>query len=1331
MIALAFFFTSLGGKLLFGLIIVGGFLVGLTLFFQQTQRVGNQLRIGLRLLEETAGSGDAATVKQRFAANWNRFKSGIESPQMNLLASAWAEFGKHLVVPSGTAATVRSMAEPSSYFNERSLFHANMDARFYDALPNFLIGGGIFGTFVGLVAGIFLAQDGMTAGPEEMKQALKYLLGGASTAFLTSIFGIGLSLVFSIIARRRIYWISRLIRSFGERMEACLEMAPPENSALVKIHSAQLEQIAEMQRQSGLYRSSQDGLASAIAKAVDARIGASLTPTMGRLFDTIVQFQEGQKEANQQAMQQALSQLVDKAQGVTRQNTTGFDQALQTLNDNLKRQNEIILSALRSVQEANQGSLLDATQTMREAMDSVATRMANFLQESSSNLGMRVEQAVASLANVATGMKSVQTEMVVLLRESAGGVGGRLDRAITELTHVGLAVSESQQETKRAFGIAPQLLTAIENLLAGLAQIGVAVQSGQEQHLIGIGQMLQNLNDTLRQQNDMMAAALRNNQEITWGVLSEATQNMRDTMGGAGAEMAAQLHDSVGSIIAGVSGRLDQAIAELTRVAAAISDSQRETQRAFGLAPQLLVAIENLLGGLEQIGGAVQTGQDRNMLGFEQTLYTLNENLRKQHEVMASVLFEVAQNMRETMGNAGVEVAALMRESAGGIGNRLDQAIAELIHVAAAVTDAQRETQRAFGIAPQLLEALENLLGGLRQMGGVVVSSGPERSGNAAGIEQTLYTLNENLRKQHEVMASVLFEIAQSVRDAMGGAGSEITSLLRESAGGFGSRLDRAIAELTQVAAAVSQSQRETQRAFGIAPQLVTAIENLLGGLEQIGLAVQSGQEQHLVGFGQTLQALNDALRQHNDMMATALQNNQEVTWGALSAVSQEIRSSMGGAGSEVVDLVRQSTEGLSSRLEQTLHNLNDNIRQQNEAMATALQSNQEVTWGLFSEATQNVRQSMGGASTEMANMLREALAGLGGRLDRTIGELTRVVATVREAQPATGAAASVERPVVAPVDDSRFAAESLMNFASTFEQAQGRFGDMINAMESGAMMLAVAGEKLHASTGRIEALTDSLANTQEAARQTLSAITKSHEQLRAIWHNYEARFEQVDSSLEQTFVHLNNGLVEFSDKVLQFIAGMDDHMGSISEKLGYTIGEFGAKLEDMNDSMSDFLDKMSGKLIHPMYDTAQQIAQAGEKIHSSIQNIDGLSATLAVNQDSMQGGAQATLSAIAGAQERLRATIGDMQQQMDAAWSDHRSQIERSNDSIRQTMTKINSGLSEFSSEKILEFIGGVDDHMENISRQLSETIGDFNARLDDLSDSMKFFSKTMANLK
>ncbi|TOQ08322.1 hypothetical protein CGH04_20465, partial [Vibrio parahaemolyticus] len=63
--------------------------------------------------------------------------------------------------------------------------------RYFNSVPNKLTGLGILGTFLGLVAGIYLASSGIGSNNiDEAKGALSHLLDGASLAFLTSIAGL-------------------------------------------------------------------------------------------------------------------------------------------------------------------------------------------------------------------------------------------------------------------------------------------------------------------------------------------------------------------------------------------------------------------------------------------------------------------------------------------------------------------------------------------------------------------------------------------------------------------------------------------------------------------------------------------------------------------------------------------------------------------------------------------------------------------------------------------------------------------------------------------------------------------------------------------------------------------------------------------------------------------------------------------------------------------------------------------------------------------------------------------------------------------------------------
>jgi hypothetical protein len=70
------------------------------------------------------------------------------------------------------------------------------------ALPNYFVGLGLVMTFLGLIAGLWFASQGMrTADMIEARAALVHLLNSATFKFLTSVAGIAMSLVVSLAFR--------------------------------------------------------------------------------------------------------------------------------------------------------------------------------------------------------------------------------------------------------------------------------------------------------------------------------------------------------------------------------------------------------------------------------------------------------------------------------------------------------------------------------------------------------------------------------------------------------------------------------------------------------------------------------------------------------------------------------------------------------------------------------------------------------------------------------------------------------------------------------------------------------------------------------------------------------------------------------------------------------------------------------------------------------------------------------------------------------------------------------------------------------------------------
>lgn len=93
-----------------------------------------------------------------------------------------------------------------TYFNEHNLLYASLNFRAVNNVSNTLIGLGILGTFVGLTYGI---ADSNFETTEEIKNSIDNLLSGMGTAFITSIWGMGLSLLFANILK---IWQSQITK---------------------------------------------------------------------------------------------------------------------------------------------------------------------------------------------------------------------------------------------------------------------------------------------------------------------------------------------------------------------------------------------------------------------------------------------------------------------------------------------------------------------------------------------------------------------------------------------------------------------------------------------------------------------------------------------------------------------------------------------------------------------------------------------------------------------------------------------------------------------------------------------------------------------------------------------------------------------------------------------------------------------------------------------------------------------------------------------------------------------------------------------------------------
>jgi hypothetical protein len=231
------------------------------------------LRFRLRLRPINEGL-DAALAVIREASAPIAFRDRFPSLDQQLAANpiigdAWRAFAQTLVSVPGQEGALGATRRPADDFNEAVLGHAGVNLRFYMAVPNYLVGLGLLFTFLGLVAALYFASAGVAAGSVQGAQgALRDLLAAATFKFVTSIAGLGTSIVYSWREKTQLYRVARRLGQLCTALEQRLVPVTPEYLGVI--------QLDELNSQTALLRRLGRHLHVTIPETIEERLAAEL-----------------------------------------------------------------------------------------------------------------------------------------------------------------------------------------------------------------------------------------------------------------------------------------------------------------------------------------------------------------------------------------------------------------------------------------------------------------------------------------------------------------------------------------------------------------------------------------------------------------------------------------------------------------------------------------------------------------------------------------------------------------------------------------------------------------------------------------------------------------------------------------------------------------------------------------------------------------------------------------------------------------------------------------------------------------------------------------------
>ena len=324
-----------------------------------------------------------------------------------------------------------------------------MNLRFWNSVPALLVGLGILGTFVGLVGGLIPFSGISFEETGEIRSAIEGLLSGVSTAFVTSVWGMLLSLLFNWIEKSCIGWVSRGIAMLQRGLDQLFTLTTQEEIAF--------RQEDELAQQTQALKAFSTDLANEIKSAMaqgrqeiitefrnapetfSNAIGEQLTPSLNNLNSAVTNSASNIETVMVKESQQILQQMTNQL--VPRLDTLNI--AANEINRTIVEGNQEILHELQNAPDAVGDAIAEKFAPSFNNLNSAIEALQRQKEESSTDA---IRQLVEEFQRSLSGSASAQMEA---LAETVRQASESLVTLPQQLASMMIGVQEQVDQTRK------------------------------------------------------------------------------------------------------------------------------------------------------------------------------------------------------------------------------------------------------------------------------------------------------------------------------------------------------------------------------------------------------------------------------------------------------------------------------------------------------------------------------------------------------------------------------------------------------------------------------------------------------------------------------------------------------------------------------------------------------------------------------------------------------------------------------------------------------------------------------------------------------------------
>lgn len=590
--------------------------------------------------------------------------TALETLRGEKLRAIGEEYSKTITVE--TMQGVKSNTPASAFINDSSttkIYRINL--RMLDAASGLMVGLGLFGTFWGLTEGISGFDSSTT---NNIRQSIQGLLGGMSTAFLTSLVGMGASMVFTWWDKALKKTFYRYLDEVCEKIDAAyyiddLQLAWMQQRQMIDSMTVQLrqemrEQIATVLGDMGrkLMYTKEDGEQVAIANAIREILTENTQQTTAlKSFSTdlAIELSQGFDEVLSKQMQKKILPLMENVDSTTKAIVEHIDQMAAQVAAPATDMIENVVTELKQgmsaiVDEFKSGLSRSATgelENLSRQLGTAAQSMADFpknMENISATLQVTIEEVKAAISEISNTSATANSTAMQQMQEQIAFATGAISNAIGEVKEVMSTVTANMRQS--IAGLADDVTSKQTDLLALQEDTTTETKKLLEVFNHGLERMSQ-LNDNIagtmnmfQQAQGQITGSTAHLQTIT-GDMKLATQLLGKSQSDYTAKME-QLQQNTQRSIDGVTEMIDH-----TGELSADYVDQFQTIRAG-----LTAIFAELQNGLTEYSRTVQASTqdylDQYSSSLTQTTDALSSAIEQQKDVVEMLTEALSQQKK-------------------------------------------------------------------------------------------------------------------------------------------------------------------------------------------------------------------------------------------------------------------------------------------------------------------------------------------------------------------------------------------------------------------------------------------------------------------------------------------------------------------------------------------------------------------------------------------------------------------------------------------------------------------------------------------------------------